>query len=1405
MIRRLLGDTCLSTETRLALAAFLASGVLWTALPARAANFNVATEGQLSSAISSAGNGDTITFTANITLSGNLPVIAKSLTFNGGNHILSGNNQYRGLFVQSGTVVINDIKIADARADGGNGGSGEGGGGGGGGAGLGAALFIGSSAHATLSNVNLQNNAARGGNGGIAQLPSDVGGSASGGGGGYLPFGAAGGNNVGCCISGGGGAGGGGDGYTYSNGDSGGFGGGGGGSGEGYGGSGGFGGGGGGGSGASQAPGGLLGGAGGAGNVYQSKGGGGGGGGAGMGGAIFVQEGGTLAVGNQIVISGNTVAGGTGGTGYASGKAGGSAGSGLFLGGNGTLVLTAAAGQAQTIGDAIVDQTGVGGTGATAGSWALVKNAAGTTILTGANEYSGGTTVNSGVLQGNTASLQRNILNNAVVAFEQPGDGTYAGTMSGTGALAKSGAGTVTLTGTNTFTGGTTINGGLVNFSSANNFGTGAITLNGGGLQWAPGNTLDISSRLAALGAGGGTFDTHGNNVTLASAIGGPGQLVKSGSGELTLNETNTYSGGTLVTGGTLLFTSDANLGAAGTGIFLNGGAIGTTRDAVAGLVMTRPLTLEGSTANTINVNLNPLTWAGNITGTGFLSKSGPGVLSLTGLTNTYSGGTQVTLGMLQVASDDKLGAAGTRVVLAGGGLWANGSFSTARPFLLVNGGGAFQVTDGETLTLTGNLGSDANSGFTKVGGGTLVVAGTGNYGGNINHNGGMIRGTSANLHGNVLFDTNADNTIARSLTFDQAVDGTFAGNITGIGSLTKIGAGKLTLGGTNSYSTGTTVSAGTLQGTSRSLQGAILNNAAVIFDQAFDGTYAGSMTGSGTLTKNGLGNLNLTGSSTVGGGTTINAGGFAVNGGGHLTSDVTLNGGVLSGVSRITGHITQNGGTIRPGNSIGTITIDGNYTLNRGTLEIEINPNGTSDRINVVGAGHTVNVRAGTLEILPDPGTYVPNTTYTIISSAGGGSVMFDDVTSSFAFLTPTLSFDSRDVYLTLQLLPGAFRSAGQTVNQRAVGGALDALAAGGAVGGVVTTIANLTAAQGAPALRQLTGEPYADFGTTVIRSGQLFSNAVGRRMAVERGTAPGSNGVDLAEACDVSCDDSGPRRYSAWLSGIGSTGSVLGNGNASSLSYTLGGTAFGLDYRLDPRFLFGVAGGYVGGSQWVNAFGGTGYTDALSVALYGSFTEGDFYVDAMAGYANANNRLQRVIAIPGLTAALANGQTSANQFLGQFETGYRFKLPFPVNTSISPFGGLQVGTSSQAAFTESGSSVFNLSVAQQNTTSVRTTFGADFAAGFDMGGRPLEIGVRLGWLHEFADTARPITAAFAAAPATQFTAYGATPQRDSAVLGLSAAARLTDGVSLFGSYDGEVGGGTANHALRAGFRMTW
>jgi outer membrane autotransporter protein len=105
-----------------------------------------------------------------------------------------------------------------------------------------------------------------------------------------------------------------------------------------------------------------------------------------------------------------------------------------------------------------------------------------------------------------------------------------------------------------------------------------------------------------------------------------------------------------------------------------------------------------------------------------------------------------------------------------------------------------------------------------------------------------------------------------------------------------------------------------------------------------------------------------------------------------------------------------------------------------------------------------------------------------------------------------------------------------------------------------------------------------------------------------------------------------------------------------------------------------------------------------------------------------------------------------------------------------------------------------------------VRTTFGADLAASFDLGGgTPLDLGIRLGWMHEFADTSRPMTASFAAAPGPQFTVWGATPQRDSAVIGFSAATAVGERTSLFVAYDGEVGGGTDNHQLRAGFRFVW
>jgi len=93
---------------------------------------------------------------------------------------------------------------------------------------------------------------------------------------------------------------------------------------------------------------------------------------------------------------------------------------------------------------------------------------------------------------------------------------------------------------------------GLANCAADADFGSGEVTLDGGGLQWATGTTSDISPQLGPLGAGGATFDTNGNDVTLASSLNGLGSVVKAGAGTLTLAGASSFTGDTRVTGGEL-------------------------------------------------------------------------------------------------------------------------------------------------------------------------------------------------------------------------------------------------------------------------------------------------------------------------------------------------------------------------------------------------------------------------------------------------------------------------------------------------------------------------------------------------------------------------------------------------------------------------------------------------------------------------------------------------------------------------------------------------------------------------------------------------------------------------------------------------------------------------------------
>jgi uncharacterized protein with beta-barrel porin domain len=270
-----------------------------------------------------------------------------------------------------------------------------------------------------------------------------------------------------------------------------------------------------------------------------------------------------------------------------------------------------------------------------------------------------------------------------------------------------------------------------------------------------------------------------------------------------------------------------------------------------------------------------------------------------------------------------------------------------------------------------------------------------------------------------------------------------------------------------------------------------------------------------------------------------------------------------------------------------------------------------------------------------------------------------------------------------------------------------------------------------------------------------------------------------------------------------LGTVGAGLSTG---AVTYNLGGFAAGLDRLMTPTLRAGVTVGYTTGTQWVGGFTGQGFSNTVQVGLYGNYSQGKVYLDGLASYAYSANQMSRAIAVPNLSARTAQGQTGANQAFGQLEGGYRFDLGGPVDAFVTPFARLQGYTGTQNAFSESGAQSLNLDVAAQTTNSLRSVLGAQLGGGVDVGWREkLVAQFRLGWSHEYADTTRPVSAALAGAPTVPFTTYGASPQRDGVVVGVSSNTAVAEATSVYLRYEGNFSGLDSTHALTAGVRIIW
>ena len=444
------------------------------------------------------------------------------------------------------------------------------------------------------------------------------------------------------------------------------------------------------------------------------------------------------------------------------------------------------------------------------------------------------------------------------------------------------------------------------NFASVN-FGYSG-NANIGGLESAPtGSTLS-----------GVTVNTNANNVSFDGVISGSGSITKAGAGTLILSGTNTYSGGTTISAGTLSIVSDTNIGS-GTNTI---GTKGTLLLSGNG-TYTNDWTLSGAGSAIATDNNNTL--SGVLSGNGGLTKTGTGTLTLTG-NNTYAGGTAINDGTLKGNI-----ASGTDLSIAAGAIYDGDN--KARSVDGLNGGGKLLNTSGLTVQSGDFAGiiDNSNTSLTKTGAGTLTLTGNNAYTGSTTISEGTLKGNIA---------SGTDLSIADNATYDGAnkarsvgglngggkilntdgltvQNGTFGGVIDNSNtSLTKTGAGTLTLTGNNAYTGSTTISEGTLKGNiasgtdlsiadnatydgankARSVGG--LNGGGKILNTdgltVQNGTFGGVIDNSNTsLTKTGAGTLTLSGTNTYTGMTTVRSGTLAL--GSDLTSNqLTLYGGTV-------------------------------------------------------------------------------------------------------------------------------------------------------------------------------------------------------------------------------------------------------------------------------------------------------------------------------------------------------------------------------------------------------------------------------------------------------------------------------------------------------------------------------
>jgi outer membrane autotransporter protein len=426
-------------------------------------------------------------------------------------------------------------------------------------------------------------------------------------------------------------------------------------------------------------------------------------------------------------------------------------------------------------------------------------------------------------------------------------------------------------------------------------------------------------------------------------------------------------------------------------------------------------------------------------------------------------------------------------------------------------------------------------------------------------------------------------------------------------------------------------------------------------------------------------------------------------------------------------------------------------------TYQVDANASGAGDRLTTSG---NIVIQGGAVAALAQPGDFALSTRYTILTAGGSLSGTFAGVSANLAFLTPSLTYDAQNAYLSLVRNDIRFPTVAGTFNQRAAAGGSEPLGAGNRV---FDALVRLTAAQAPAAFDSLSGEIHASARGALLDDSRFVRDAMLERREAGRG---------------------------AWASGYGSWGEIESDGNAAALDRDSAGLFAGVNLPLGSSWSAGIAGGYSRASFDGEARASEAQAESWHAAarLMGSF--GALRIAAGGAVSFHSIDTARSIVIPGFSDN-ATARYDGRTLQGFAEASYEIPLG---QATIEPFASLAWAEIETEQFQEAGGAAA-LSGEEASDSTAYSTLGLRTSASLGA----LSLTGSVGWQHDFESDPSSSNLRFVTGPGTRFTVAGAPTSEDALLVQAGAEFKLGGGAGIGLIYTGQFGDRSDSQGARA------